>query len=148
MNKRDIDLETAVLLDIPVHKIEPITSVFLNRVARAIATNVPVVLVNFGQFSLRLTTGFSPNNRATVRKQGVTFRKSRTMKRLIEAQQSLSEVSMTNNEGMEKYAVVEDVDEQLEKKAGRGCPACGAKPEVHGKTLVCPKHGSEPFESK
>jgi len=48
---------------------------------------------------------------------------------------------------LEKYGVDENVDgEDLEKKAAEGCPKCGAKPVRHGKLLMCPTHGSEPFE--
>jgi transcription initiation factor IIE alpha subunit len=52
-------------------------------------------------------------------------------------------------EHMDKYAVDESVDqESLEKKAAGGCPACGSKLEKHGHVLMCPKHGSEPFEKE
>jgi predicted RNA-binding Zn-ribbon protein involved in translation (DUF1610 family) len=48
---------------------------------------------------------------------------------------------------MEKLAVDEGVNQELlEKTAARGCPECGAKCERHGNTLICPNHGSEPFE--
>ena len=54
-----------------------------------------------------------------------------------------------SDEGMSKYAVDESVDqEQLEKAAAQGCPECGAKCERHGNTLLCPKHGSAPFEKQ
>ena len=50
---------------------------------------------------------------------------------------------------MNKYGVDEGVDqESLEKKAAEGCPHCGSKLEKHGQVLLCPKHGSEPFEGK
>jgi hypothetical protein len=50
---------------------------------------------------------------------------------------------------MDKYAVVEEVDqEKLEKQAAAGCPKCGKTPERHGNVLTCPIHGSEPFEAK
>jgi hypothetical protein len=48
---------------------------------------------------------------------------------------------------MEKYGVDESADQdKLEKQAAEGCPICGRKPEKHGKVLMCPVHGSEPFE--
>lgn len=47
---------------------------------------------------------------------------------------------------MDKYGVDEAADEKLEKKAAEGCPQCGKKPIVHGRVLLCPTHGSEPFE--
>lgn len=48
---------------------------------------------------------------------------------------------------MEKYGVDESADERLEKQASEGCPACGKKPVRHGRVLMCPEHGSEPFEA-
>lgn len=49
---------------------------------------------------------------------------------------------------LEKYGVDEGTDQEaLEKKAAEGCPLCGKTPTRHGSTLVCPTHGSEPFES-
>lgn len=53
------------------------------------------------------------------------------------------------SDDMEKLGVDEGIDqEELEKKATQGCPICGATPVRHGNTLVCPTHGSEPFESE
>jgi len=58
---------------------------------------------------------------------------------------------MTNDkvEEMEKYGVSEGDDEALEKKANQGCPihGCGKEPVRHGHVLMCPTHGSEPFEA-
>lgn len=50
---------------------------------------------------------------------------------------------------MEKLGVDEQNDsEALEKAAAKGCPICGAEPERHGSVLICPVHGSEPFEKQ
>lgn len=50
---------------------------------------------------------------------------------------------------MTKYAVDEDVDQDvLEKRANNGCPKCGRKVDMHGKTAVCANCGTEPFEDK
>lgn len=52
------------------------------------------------------------------------------------------------DEEMEKFGVDESTDgRDLEKQAAQGCPNCGTKPTRHGNTLICPKCGSEPFES-
>ena len=52
-------------------------------------------------------------------------------------------------EEMNKYAVDQTAgltpDEQ-EKRASQGCPVCGKKPTNEGGVLICPTHGSEPFE--
>lgn len=50
-------------------------------------------------------------------------------------------------EDMEKYGVDEGVDqEKLEKRAAAGCPECGVTPTRQGNVLICPTHGTEPFE--
>lgn len=51
---------------------------------------------------------------------------------------------------MEKFGVDENVDQtELEKQANAGCPECGRKDlQKHGAVLMCPVHGSEPFERK
>jgi len=54
------------------------------------------------------------------------------------------------DQDMEKYGVDEGVEDQeaLEKKAAAGCPICGKKPARQGTILLCPDHGTEPFEGK
>jgi hydrogenase maturation factor len=47
---------------------------------------------------------------------------------------------------MEKYGVDEGLPEELQKLAASGCPECGAKPLRRGNILLCPEHGSAPFE--
>jgi hypothetical protein len=58
-------------------------------------------------------------------------------------------MSDKNEEGMDKFAVDQTAgltpDEQ-EKRAAQGCPLCGKKPERQGSVLLCPTHGTEPFE--
>lgn len=50
---------------------------------------------------------------------------------------------------MEKLGVDEGVEqEKLEKAAADGCPECGAPVTRHGNILVCPKHGTAPFEKQ
>lgn len=48
---------------------------------------------------------------------------------------------------MDKYGVDESVDQEaLEKKAASGCPRCGKDLVKHGSVVMCPDHGTEPFE--
>lgn len=50
---------------------------------------------------------------------------------------------------MEKYGVNESVKQEvMEKAANQGCPECGSTLIKHGSVLVCPKHGTEPFEKE
>jgi hypothetical protein len=49
---------------------------------------------------------------------------------------------------MEKYGVEENAkpgDKQASDQVTH-CPWCGAKLIRHGSTVLCPKHGSQPFE--
>ena len=50
---------------------------------------------------------------------------------------------------MEKFGVDQSTgtnQEQLEKQAAKGCPDCGKALIRHGSVLMCPDHGTEPFE--
>lgn len=48
---------------------------------------------------------------------------------------------------MDKFGVDEGIDQEtLEKAASEGCPECGAELIKEGSLLICPKHGTEPFE--
>lgn len=62
----------------------------------------------------------------------------------------LQEDIMNDEEGMTKYGVDEGHPEQeeLEKMAAEGCPLCGKKPIRQGAILLCPSHGTEPFERR
>jgi hypothetical protein len=50
---------------------------------------------------------------------------------------------------MDKFGVDETADQSvMEKAAAEGCPLCGAAVTRHGNIMVCPKHGTAPFEKK
>jgi uncharacterized Zn finger protein (UPF0148 family) len=60
-------------------------------------------------------------------------------------------VSNQEDEGMSKYGVDETSgrdQRELEKLAAKGCPECGKQLTKHGSILLCPTHGSAPFEGK
>lgn len=72
----------------------------------------------------------------------VHFSKSRKLKRLLD--QYLED-------NMDKYGVDTTTgkdDAQLEKQASEGCPECGKELQKHGSVLICPVHGSAPFEAQ
>lgn len=55
----------------------------------------------------------------------------------------------TDKESMDKFAVDETnglTSEEQEKRAAKGCPICGRELVKHGSVILCPEHGSEPFE--
>jgi hypothetical protein len=51
-----------------------------------------------------------------------------------------------NDEGMTKYAVEEERSGGKTASKGVTCPLCGTPAEVYGRVVLCPKHGSAPFE--
>ena len=54
-----------------------------------------------------------------------------------------------DGEAMEKYGVDERLkQEEMEKAAAEGCPVCGKALVQHGSVLLCPTHGTEPFEKE
>lgn len=55
-----------------------------------------------------------------------------------------------DDEGMSKLGVDEGSGDQerLEKLASKGCPECGAKLLKEGGILICPTHGTAPFERR
>ena len=59
----------------------------------------------------------------------------------------MKEMAMKPEDEMTKLGVDESVDtEAVEKAASDGCPKCGRKVERHGNVVLCPVHGTEPFE--
>lgn len=123
MNKRSIDTQVAALLGISRRQVSLITTTFLRLAVRHI--------IRHGQLYMDGLGGFT--------RDGVKIRFKRSPRVQIELKET----------HMDKFAVDEGSDQEtLEKAAAQGCPECGAKPERHGQTLVCPNHGTAPFEKK
>lgn len=156
--KRDIDAEVARLLDMPSTQVAMVSACFLRTLLHEIVDNGEALVDGFGSFLLReqrtvaidtLTPGrFKKGERGTAkkvqsRKFRVWFKKSAKFKRAIETAHGMENV-------MEKYGVDEGVEDQekLEKQASAGCPECGQKLARQGAVLLCPTHGTEPFEKK
>ncbi len=53
----------------------------------------------------------------------------------------------SKDEGMTKLGV-DETQKDPQKVATEGCPECGKKLVKHGNVVLCPDHGSEPFEGK
>lgn len=138
-----------------------VTGCFLRTALHEIVDNGEVLLDGFGRFILReqkhaaiahLEKGaFRKGERRgalkvrTRRKFRVWFKKSKKFREALS--DAYGKESTMEDEAMEKYGVDEGVDqEKLEKQAAGGCPECGQCPERYGKVLVCPTHGTEPFE--
>ncbi len=123
MTKRSIDAQVAGLLGIHQSQVSLITTTFLRLAGRAVAQRGRLYLEGLGEF--------------TRNDLKVGFRKGAALHRTLK------------ETPMEKYGVDEGVEQDvLEKAASQGCPECGAKCEKHGNTLVCPNHGTAPFEKK
>jgi nucleoid DNA-binding protein len=159
--KSEIDTDIAQEMGLSKKLVSRITGVFIQHVRQALIDDGTVRLDRLGKLRVvhykGTTRKLTDFNRllgktrivevpAQVR---VHFSKSRSFRDALLEQWS---GDMGNEEeGMDKYGVDEGApnQEQLEKRAAQGCPedGCGKKPTRHGSILICPTHGSEPFES-
>jgi len=165
--KAELDRRISADTGYPLWVVTAVTEALVRHLRVAIAENAGAYLEGLGRFSLRVSTGgkrvvlVRGNFKRGVRlgklvldvpfKVHVNFSKSPTFKAYL-AEKIKLERNMTDpkevEEEMCKYGVDEAVDqEDLEKQAARGCPRCGAAPTRQGKVLLCPVHGSEPFEA-
>ena len=158
ITKRILDTEVARRLSMPPRAISLITAELAQVIVKTLVEGITVRYDGLGTLRpcrynvYRLVQlqggrtkkgGRSGKRRVVVRQQlRVCFSKSSVLKK---------ELSMTNqrDEGMDKYGVDETAaisQEALEKRAAKGCPECGKPLTKHGSVLICPKHGTEPFE--
>jgi len=158
--KGDLDAQVSQVALLNKRDVSKVTTLFLAALAEALANGHPVHLEGLGR--LRCVRMAPPSSPQTLRignfKKGettgaVTVRPVRyrvSFSQAVPFKKLIRERAAGRNELMEKYAVDEGVedDETLEKQAAQGCPACGAKPVRHGRRLMCPTHGTEPFEKK
>jgi len=150
--KIDMDREVAADLGISQRQVSTVTAAFLNQVKQAIVHEGGIFLDEFGRFNLVISSGGKRVDLNTLRTQEIRtvevptkarvhFSKTTGFKELIHEKLEQEKV-------MEKYGVNENINsQQLEKQAAQGCPECGDKLSKHGSVLVCPTHGTEPFES-
>ena len=135
-----------------------ITDSFTRQIINRLVEDGVVVVDGLGRFQVErvechrkrivvLTAGrFKKGVRGGTREVELTsyirvhFSKSKKLKKKL---------SRYEEDLMEKYGVDESINqEQLEKKAAKGCPECGRPLTKHGSVLICPEHGSEPFEDE
>lgn len=156
-HKTILDQATALELGVSHPKVSQITSEFIRQLGLHLAQFGRVSIEGLGRFRVermnhttvcKLVTGrFQGGRYGSVRNVEVPsyirvhFSKGLTLKKLLN--------ELYTEETMEKYGVDESFDqEQLEKKSAEGCPECGRKLIRHGAILICPEHGSEPFETE
>ena len=141
--QRELGLERSDILDV--------LSSLSSAVGKALAQGHDVNIEQLGTFRPYKTTGHTrpkeigDNERVlmTTPAHRVSFRKSKRLKEIFQMAEN------TQEEGMDKYAVSESAGagpHDLEKQAANGCPLCGRSVTIHGNVLLCPVHGSEPFE--
>lgn len=141
--KRAADVYASRATGVPLREVSAITALFLRAMRRALLQGDTFPLEGIGRLRLHLRRGPSTTKQGadTVRvprqaKYYVTVRKTRAFS-----------LALKEADIMDKFGVDESQTTQT-KQAQQGCPSCGAKPERHGRVLLCPKHGSEPFEQK
>lgn len=165
MKKADLDKQVAMLLGVKKGKVAVITAAFFTHLMNAIVDDGEAQVDGFGKFRLSSKRGsrcrvqdFRKGNFkkgesiATVRvavdkKYTVNFSKAVPFREKIRRKYGKSPV-IEQEFDMEKYGVDQSVEDQekLEKRANEGCPECGKGLIKHGQVLMCPTHGSEPFE--
>ena len=155
--KKKVDIDEQVAVDLGMKKatVALVTAAFLNSIVHALVEDGEVRLESFGRFLLQKAERTATTN---LRKKGAGDERFNTTTNLLRVWFKKSPVfkeyvwiihGKPNQEDlMDKHGVDEGAQDQeaLEKKAAEGCPQCGAKLERHGKVLICPVHGSEPFE--
>lgn len=162
--KKDIDREVARLLDMPFDKVAMVTGCFLRTVLHEVVDNREVLVDGFGRFLLKEQKNIAVAHleKGTFRKGGrggkmivhtrrkfrVWFKKSAEFRRALGDAYG-KESTVENDNEMAKYGVDETIDQiALEKRAEAGCPWCGQELTKQGSVLLCPSHGTEPFEKR
>jgi nucleoid DNA-binding protein len=155
-HRTEIARRTARALGYNYRYVNSVTREFLQQSNDFLCENRVLVLEDFGRFivvptktqwtaKLRNNTGDGTVTREVevpwVMK--VHFSKSQTLKKLLDEhylENLMDKLGVDTSTGRD--------DEQLEKEAAEGCPECGSELTKHGSVLLCPVHGSAPFETK
>lgn len=164
--KRDVDRMASELTRVPPYVVKMVTSAWIEAIQAILVEEGAVQIDSFGTFSIQTQAprkqslplrhfgkAVLPASSVDVpTKICVTFSKAGPLKQALKRRydtQGTKNMTKPNSdsEGMDKFGVNENVDqERLEKQAAEGCPLCGAKVQRHGTVLMCPTHGTEPFE--
>lgn len=160
VRKGDLDTRVAALLGKKREEISVITTTLLRVVIDELSEMSTVHLDGLGELRVVVRKGKRPSRAVLTKgtfgrgkteearlvrvekKYYVTFKKAAPLRLAIQARQGAPGKTV---KVMEKLGVDEQAAEN-EKLAADGCPLCGAKVERHGSVLVCPTHGTEPFE--
>lgn len=156
-HKMEIDRRTSEALGISIKHVRMITHEFVEQMTGLLSELECITIERLGRFHIRrsrlyyehmLTGGdFKKGGKRGTKRVVVTsrlrvhFRMSKRARVKFQKEDTVDE--------MTKYGVDEDGDmtqEELEKLAAKGCPECGRALTKHGSVLLCPTHGSSPFE--
>lgn len=153
-NKGHVDHRVAYILGKDVKQVREITALFLDELGMMLLEEAQVNLPGFGRFLSTTYRHFVPGfphwrdkNDGELKRPffRIGFSKSRILLRMWRERIA----SQWMEDDMEKFGVDEGTDqENLEKKASQGCPICGRKVIQRGRLLMCPEHGTEPFEEE
>lgn len=135
-------------------EVRAITGEFITQIRKLLVEQGEVTLDGLGRFKVKIVEPKPGNTRELV--TGTFKPGERTGTRTVEvsrysrvdfSQAGILKRMLNKEPDMEKYGVDESVNqEKLEKQAAKGCPECASKLEKHGSVLICPVHGSAPFE--
>lgn len=137
MKKSDLDFKVARALGVSRREVSRVTTAFLDEAQKALVRGHELYFTQLGRMRVGVAQYPNGNNHyAGIRRvDKLIVRKSGKFRKAVK-------------DHMEKYAVEEPIDhDAMEKAAAAGCPICGRTPVRHGNTLMCPVHGTEPFES-
>jgi len=163
-HKGELDRRVSRELHIPVVDVSRITSEFIRQIRELIVEAGFAIVDGLG--ALKADVVYRKRAPANyVYLPGGTFKKGEKtkvtelrvgpsyirvhFKKAAKLKEMLNDAFKEDPKLFEKYAVDEGTGDQkqLEKQASKGCPECGKKPTVHGSVLLCPVHGSKPFET-
>lgn len=155
--KREVDRKVAEILGMKSADVSRVTEAFLRQVNEHLAEGDAVSLAKVGTLKVVRRAGRKVQGFASVSYHGVPktievdakyYLKCKKAPELTNAIRAKLRAGSQKEKVMDKYGVDEKADENLEKKAAEGCPVCGKKPVRHGTILMCPEHGSEPWEKE
>jgi len=149
VQQHELNLEVARRTGVKLTVVRTVTAAFVEALKRALIEKGSATVRNLGRFRLVTERRISDSDRnmpahitAEKLRCRVFFAKGLPFKKQIHS-------FLKEGMAMDKYGVDEGIEqEKMEKAASEGCPECGRELVKHGSILLCPTHGSEPFEKK
>lgn len=153
-DKSRLDRVVAQNLLVSRKEVRVITREFIGLICQLLADQGEVTIDGLGRLKVQMVTPKPGNTRELVtgnfragKGTGTRTVEVSRYSRVDFSQSGILKKMLNKEPDMEKYGVDESVNqEQLEKRAAKGCPECASKLEKHGSVLICPVHGSSPFE--